>query len=152
MVMLALEDSAASMAAPLDERYQALDLFQKSFQEGRWRRWMQRLSGRPVALRCLRAVGRRGGRSLGHRTVPIAEIVGSEGRTRDFDRAFAPLSERSRDRWMSVAAARLRGHALPSVMLVRAADGYYVRDGHHRISVARALGEEFVEAEVVTWE
>ncbi|HMQ30151.1 MAG TPA: hypothetical protein PKD53_05455 [Chloroflexaceae bacterium] len=149
--MLTLDFSATSMTAPVDEQRWALDLFQKSFQEGRLMRWLRRLAGRQVGLRCLGAAEQRGGRDMGHQTVAIGEIVGSEGRTRDFDRAFAPISERSRDRWMSVAQARFRGRALPAVLLVRAEDGYYVRDGHHRISVARALGEEFVEAEVITW-
>ncbi|NJN17512.1 MAG: hypothetical protein HC822_15195 [Oscillochloris sp.] len=66
----------------------------------------------------------------------------------DRDRAFAPAQEHSRDRWLSIAVARRRSIGLPPVQLIHGADGYYVRDGHQRISVARALGEAFIEAVV----
>lgn len=87
----------------------------------------------------------------GTRTVAIASIRGSENRTHDFDRDFLPLQEHSRGRWLSVARARLGRVALPPVELVQVGDAYYVRDGHHRISVAKALGENFIEAEVTAW-
>lgn len=147
-----LDSSATTMTAPVDEQRWALDLFRASYQEGKLRRLWRAATRRRTGLSCLGEAPRRGGRDLGHRTVAIAEIVGSEGRSGDFDSAFAPISDRTRDRWMSVAQARFRGRALPAVLLIRAEDGYYVRDGHHRISVARALGEEFVEALVVSWE
>ncbi len=151
--MLKLDICAMGMTATHGDLQQsAQGLFVKSFQEGIFARWWRLATRRPVFLRCLAAASRGGGRDLGHRTVRIAEIIGSEGRARDFDAGFAPLSGRTRDRWVSVALARLRGRALPAVLLVRTEDGYYIRDGHHRISVAHALGEEFVEAEVVSWE
>jgi hypothetical protein len=89
------------------------------------------------------------GRSARVAAVPLAQICGSEGRCGDFDRAFRPLKSHSRDRWLTVASARLRDIPLPRVMLVRIGDRYFVRDGHHRISVARALGEAYIDAEVV---
>ena len=88
----------------------------------------------------------------GSRTVPINRIKGSEGRSGDFDREFNPMQTHTRDRWMSVAAARSFGDTLPLVELIQLADIYYVRDGHHRISVARALGEEYVDAKVLILE
>ncbi len=150
--MMMLNNGGTTMTVPADERRWAFDLFVGVLHSGKLRRWWRALAGRRVSLRCLGQQARHGGRDLGHQTVAIAEIVGSEGRTGDFDSAFAPLNERTRDRWIDVAAARRRGRALPAVLLIRAEDGYYVRDGHHRISVARALGEEFVEAEVIAWE
>jgi hypothetical protein len=144
--------SRATITLPADEQRWAFDMFVGSVHVGKLKRWWRALAGRPVGLRCLGQTARHGSRALGHRTVAIAEIVGSEGRAGDFDSAFAPLSERTRDRWVGVAMARRRGRALPAVLLIKAADGYYVRDGHHRISVARAFGEEFVEAEVIAWE
>lgn len=150
--MLTVEFNAMTMTGPVDEQRWALDLFTGSVQTGRLLRLWRRLTGRSARLRCLGEAAQHGGRDLGHQTVPIAAIVGSEGRSGDFDSAFAPLHNRTRDRWVSVAQARHRGRALPAVALVQTADGYYVRDGHHRISVARALGEEFVEAEVISWE
>lgn len=88
----------------------------------------------------------------GMETVPVEEIVGTEGRTDDFDRAFFPLHERNRNRWMNIASLRLVGEPLPPVELVHMEDAYFVRDGHHRISVARALGEKFIDAEVIHWD
>ncbi len=65
----------------------------------------------------------------------LRRIQGSEGRCRDFDRGFAPLQDHTRERWLSVAVAWLQGH-----------------DGHHRISVARALGCVDIDASVTVWE
>jgi len=88
---------------------------------------------------------------LGLRTVAISQIRGSEARSRDFDSSFHPLSERTFYRWSSVAQARQQGIPLPPVELIKVGETYFVRDGHHRISVARAFGEQFIEAEVTEW-
>ena len=88
----------------------------------------------------------------GMRTVPISQIRGSEGRSNDFDRDFNPLQDHTEGRWLGVAAARQRGKALPPVELIQVGDVYFVRDGHHRISVARALGQQDIEAEVMVWQ
>lgn len=93
-----------------------------------------------------------GGRYAGLKTVSIARIRGSEGRSSDFDREFYPLRPHDAGRWMSVAAAREDGVALPPVQLIQVGDAYYVRDGHHRISVARAMGQLEIEAEVTVWD
>lgn len=122
---------------------------------GRW--WATvtgRLVGRPAPLLDLsQAAGRVVGQyDLGTQTVPLAQIRGSEGRSTDFDAAFHPLAEHSRARWVSVARARLENVALPAVDLIRLGDSYYVRDGHHRVSVARALGQHDIDARVTVWE
>ena len=88
----------------------------------------------------------------GLRTVTIDEIRGSEGRSKDFDRSFRPRADHNRTRWLSIASARQRGTPLPPVSLIQIGDTYFVRDGHHRISVARAMGQVEIEAEVVVWE
>jgi hypothetical protein len=88
----------------------------------------------------------------GSRTVAIHRIKGSEGRSDDFDCDFNPLHSRTRDRWISVAVARFQGNTLPLVELIQLGDDYYIRDGHHRISVARGLGEEYVDAKVIVLE
>jgi hypothetical protein len=113
-----------------------------------------RLVGRPAYLRDLTAIPDPvvGQHELAAQTVPLAQIRGSEGRTRDFDSAFRPLEEHSRERWISVARARLEDTPLPAVELIRAGDTYYVRDGHHRISVARALGQRDIDARVTVWD
>ncbi len=84
----------------------------------------------------------------GARTVPIHQIRGSEGRCGDFDIEFNPLNSRTAGRWMSVAVAFSQGVTLPPVELIQVDEVYFVRDGHHRISVARAFGEKYIDAVV----
>jgi hypothetical protein len=88
----------------------------------------------------------------GIQVIPICQILGSEGRTGDFDRRFYPLQEHTKNRWLGVALALLKGTVLPPVRLIQVGEIYFVEDGHHRISVARALGQTYVDAEVVVWE
>jgi hypothetical protein len=86
--------------------------------------------------------------SLGIQVVPIEQIVGSLGRTRDFDNQFQPLGDHTQWRWISVMKAMYRDTALPPVELVKAGDSYFVVDGHHRISVARQREQLYIEAHV----
>lgn len=94
----------------------------------------------------------RGRRYAGIQSVAISQIGGSMGRTGDFDRSFYPLDDRLRSRWISVAMARSQYVPLPPVSLVQVGGLYFVQDGHHRISVARALGERAIDAEVTVWD
>ena len=87
----------------------------------------------------------------GIRVVRIRSIIGSEGKVADFDMGFHPIHESSRERWVNMAMAYLSCLPLPPVQLIQIGDAYFVRDGHHRISVARALGQTCIDAEVVTW-
>lgn len=88
----------------------------------------------------------------GIRAVLIDQIHGTLGRSEDFDDQFHPLDERSRDRWVAIAMLRFQGQPLDAVKLIQVGDHYFVEDGHHRISVARALGQAVVDAEVTVWE
>lgn len=94
------------------------------------------------------ALGRRGERRIGLRTIPLDSIVGSVDRTRDFDRSFRPTSRRVRSRWEGIAAAMRRGEAMPPIEVYRVGELHFVKDGHHRVSVARAMGNEVIEADV----
>jgi hypothetical protein len=87
-------------------------------------------------------------RSAGLKVVALDQVVGSVDRGRDFDRRFRPTSGRSRGRWEQIAAAARRGQAFPPVDLVKVGQLYFVRDGHHRVSVARALGRTDIDAYV----
>jgi hypothetical protein len=88
----------------------------------------------------------------GLQTVEIDRIRGSEGRVVDFDIDFFPIGHHNRSRWTGIAMARQQGIKMPPVTLIQAGDLYFVRDGHHRISVARAFGQTFIEAEVTVWQ
>jgi uncharacterized ParB-like nuclease family protein len=80
--------------------------------------------------------------------VPLYKIVGSVGRYRDFTRAFLPRDHIDPQRWTRVERLHRRA-VLPPVDLFRVGDAYFVRDGHHRVSVARAQGQKTIQARVV---
>jgi hypothetical protein len=88
----------------------------------------------------------------GIKTVSLEQICGSMDRLGDFDHHFHPLDDRLRDRWVRVAMARSQGVPLPPVSLVQVGACYFVEDGHHRISVAHALGQVMIEAEITVWD
>lgn len=92
-----------------------------------------------------------GRHSIGLQEVALAAIVGSEARSDDFDRAFRPLRPHHFSRWLSIFVARESGVTLPPVKLIRIGKRYFVRDGHHRISVAKALGQMEIDASVTVW-
>jgi hypothetical protein len=94
------------------------------------------------------ALGRVGQVDLGLQVVPLDAIVGMIDRAVDFDRGFRPTSARLRSRWERIAAAQRRGEALPPVSLYKVGDLYFVRDGHHRVSVAKSLGRNDIDAYV----
>ncbi|GAA3439373.1 chromosome partitioning protein ParB [Kutzneria kofuensis] len=94
------------------------------------------------------ALGYLGERRLGMRVIPLDSIVGSVDRTRDFDRRFRPTSARVRERWERLALAQRRGEAVPPIEVYRVGELHFVQDGHHRVSVAHALGLDVIEAYV----
>ena len=86
----------------------------------------------------------------GMQVVPINLIVGSEGRYRDFDNHFFPKSLHLKERWEHIDMAHLQDVNLPPISLYELGALYFVRDGNHRVSVARARGIENIDAEVVS--
>jgi hypothetical protein len=80
------------------------------------------------------------------RVIPLTEIVGTLEPTITFDASFRPASELVRTRWERIALAHRRGIALPPINVLQRHDGYYVVDGRHRVSVARALGHRDITA------
>ena len=96
----------------------------------------------------VQALGYRGERRLGLQTIPLDSIVGSVDRTRDFDRRFRPTSRRTRKRWERMATATRRGEAFPPIDVYRIGEVHFVKDGHHRVSIARAQGLPDIDAYV----
>jgi hypothetical protein len=94
------------------------------------------------------ALGRTGEHELGLKVVDLDTIVGTVDRRTGFDRSFRPTSSRVRTRWERVAAAMRRGEPLPPISLYRVGEVHFVRDGHHRVSAARALGWHDIDAYV----
>jgi hypothetical protein len=94
------------------------------------------------------ALGKRGERRLGLRTIELDSIVGTVDRSREFDRSFRPTSRRVRRRWEGIAKAMRRGQAMPPIDVYRVGELHFVEDGHHRVSVARQMGLDVMEANV----
>jgi len=86
----------------------------------------------------------------GMQAVPISQIVGSEGRYRDFNKYFLPRREFLRNRWEQVDMAQIRDIPLPAIQLYEIGGVYFVRDGNHRVSVVRSQGGEAIDAEVTS--
>ena len=91
-------------------------------------------------------------RYAGIQNVPVGRIRGSENKAQDFNASFKPLIAKNRQRWERVADAQINGISLPPVKVIQVGEIYFVRDGHHRVSVAKEFGVKFVEAEVIVWE
>src|SRR5919112_218813 len=85
----------------------------------------------------------------GMRAVEVEKITGSVGRYRDFDGSFLPHKKNMIERWGRVDRAYHQGVELPAVSLYKIGDAYFVRDGNHRVSVARFHGVAAIDAEVV---
>jgi ParB-like nuclease domain len=94
------------------------------------------------------ALGRTGERRLGLQVIALESIVGSVDRTKDFDRSFRPRTPRTRERWERLARAQRRGETIPPIDVYRVGGLHFVRDGHHRVSVAIALNLRSIEARV----
>jgi hypothetical protein len=89
-------------------------------------------------------------RRLGVRTIAIDSIAGTSDRHKAevFDRDFRP-PDWSRGRWTQMYHASRRGTEMPPISVYRVGEQHFVRDGHHRVSVARAIGAAAIEADVV---
>ncbi len=85
----------------------------------------------------------------GMMTIPVKNIIGSENRYNDFSSAFAPKNSSLQKRWENIDRARLEDVPLPPISVYKLGEWYFVRDGNHRVSVARMKGQEFIDAEVV---
>jgi hypothetical protein len=94
------------------------------------------------------ALGWRGEHYLGLQTIQLDTVAGTVDSHRDFDRSFRPTSNQVRQRWERLDLAWRRGAAIPPIDVYRVGDLHFVKDGHHRVSVARASGQKTIEAYV----
>jgi len=85
----------------------------------------------------------------GMQVVKIKDILGSEDRYRDFNKKFLPKRQELRNRWESIDEAHYKDIILPPIHLYQIGNIYFVRDGNHRVSVAKLQGKEFIDAEVI---
>ncbi len=133
----------------------------EAFSQARRREFFQRILGfltgdQPANLLSFEHVrdrlNIRGQHYIGLQTIPIDQIVGSAGRYHEFNRAFLPTQEFIRERWTRVYEAAHDPVGLPPIDVYKIGDVYFVRDGHHRVSVLKELGATTVEATVTELE
>ena len=86
---------------------------------------------------------------IGEKDIPVIEIIGTLYRHSDFDSQFRPLKKNLRERWINIYLLQEK-ESWPPILVHKVGNYYYVEDGHHRVSVARALGTAFIQARV--WE
>ena len=84
----------------------------------------------------------------GLQDIPLERIVGSVGRHKDFTSAFLPRTNEMRDRWSRVYAKMNSMEGVPPIEVYQVDDVYFVRDGNHRVSVARDMGAGTIQAHV----
>jgi hypothetical protein len=126
--------------------------FEKQYRRAFWRKLATYFQGESNELleydEIRRQLPFQGQRDLGVKTIPLDKIVGSVGRYRDFDRAFLPTQRETKGRWINISRARYEDKELPAIEVYKVGDVYFVRDGNHRVSVARERDQEFIDAYV----
>ena len=126
--------------------------FERAYRRSLWRKLLALVSGRDNDLlpfdEVRQALPYRGQRDIGLQTVPLDKIVGSVGRYRDFDRAFLPTQRQTTQRWVNISKARYQDVGLPPVDLYKIGEVYFVKDGNHRVSVARDREQVDIDAYV----
>ncbi len=113
--------------------------------------WLRRDLGETSLLRFDEVVSALGFRSeyyLGLRTIRLDTVVGTVEETPGFDRGFWPASDRDRQRWEQLDLAERDGAVIPPIEVYRVGGLHFVKDGHHRVSVAIATGQEMIDADV----
>lgn len=134
-------------------RHLAHEDFWRAYRRAFWRKLSAWITGKNNALLPYHQVRQeipfQGQRDLGIQTIPIEKIVGSAGRYRDFDRAFLPTQRQTSERWVNISAARYADIELPPIETYKVGDVYFVKDGNHRVSVARERGQALIDAYVI---
>jgi len=127
--------------------------FDSAHRKSSWRSVISLLTRRSNELlpydQVLKLLPTKGQHYIGMHQVPIDAIVGSVGRFQDFDRAFLPKGTSTRNRWESIDRAHLMDVELPAIEVYKLGEVYFVKDGNHRVSVARERGQAFIDAVVI---
>jgi len=130
----------------------AHDDFWRAYKRGYWRKIASWINGSDNQLLPYHTVRKeipfQGQIYRGVQTIPIEKIVGSAGRYRDFDRAFLPTQKANSQRWINISKARYADIELPAIDVYKIGEVYFVKDGNHRVSVARQRGQAMIDAYV----
>ncbi len=127
--------------------------FSRAYLKGFWRSIFSLFSKTNNELlpfdEVMKYISLRGKHYLGTRQIETSKIVGSVNRYQDFDRVFLPRQTHTRTRWESVNTAYFQDVILPPIEVYKVGEVYFVRDGHHRVSVARERGQVYMDAYVI---
>ncbi len=127
--------------------------FENAFLKGFWRSilgWLRQSDNQLLPFDEVRKVLQEHGQyDVGLHQIPIDKVIGSVGRYNDFDKAFMPTQRHTRSRWVNVDIANLQDIILPPIEVYKVGEVYFVKDGNHRVSVAREKGQKFIDANVI---
>jgi hypothetical protein len=127
--------------------------FEAAMQKNFWQGVASLVSGQPNQLLSFEQIIERvpfeGQYDAGEQDIPVDRIMGSMGRSQDFSAGFLPKKADIRHRWVNIARANIRGEYLPPIEVYQVGTVYFVRDGNHRVSVARVLNQATILAHVI---
>jgi hypothetical protein len=145
------DDRSAPGSAQFDRI--AKDDFEHALRKSFWRSlgsWFTQSSNDLIPFdEVRRRLPLRGQHYIGLRQIALERVVGSVGRYNDFDRAFLPRRPQASGRGMSIDRAHLQDVILPPNEVYKIGENYFVKDGNHRVSVARERGQVFIDAYVI---
>jgi len=140
------------MSQYLESYNAAINEFHRARNQAQLRVLLARLKGEPTDLLDFEDVRKRlraqGMIERGIKQIPLDSIVGSLGRYHDFTRDFLPKQDHIKDRWARVRLAFTGLNGIPPIEVYQIGEVYFVKDGNHRVSVARQLGATHIQAYV----
>jgi nucleotide-binding universal stress UspA family protein len=135
------------------DRVSAINDFYEAHRKASLKTVMAQITGDSVDLlsydEVLKRLRMKGQVERGREEIPLDKIIGSVGRYTDFTRDFLPRNVSDSARWASVKMATEGMRGVPPIDVYKVGEGYFVRDGNHRVSIARQNGQEFIEAYVI---
>jgi hypothetical protein len=137
----------------LEEKISARQDFSQAYRKGFFRAlvsWIQNVNNDLVPYDEVRKrIPMRGQRNLGLQQIETDKVIGSVSRFNDFDRAFLPRQTHTRARWENIDRTYFQDVILPPIDVYKVGEVYFVKDGNHRMSVARERGQVYMDAYVI---
>jgi len=134
------------------DRLTAMNDFYEAHRKASIKTVLSKITGETVDLlsydEILKRLRMKGQTDRGRAEIPLDKIIGSVGRYSDFTRDFLPRNMSDSSRWASVKMATESLSGVPPIEVYKIGDSYFVRDGNHRVSVARSNGQDHIEAYV----
>lgn len=127
--------------------------FSRAHRKSFWRSvtsWLNRTDNDLLPFdEVMKRVPLKGQSYIGLKTIETDKVIGSVSRFLEFDRAFLPRQTHTRERWENIDRAYYKDVILPPIDVYQIGEIYFVRDGNHRVSVARERGQAYLDAYVI---